>query len=107
MLTEKEIKEFKELLEKKTSKEVSWGEAEEGARNLTNFVKLLYDQAVIDKKRQIRLEKEPKGFHLDGKGYTCAICRRTISNEEAWYDKWGIKCPICQKAINKKFSLAL
>ena len=81
---------------------MSWAEAEEGARNLTNFVKLLYDQAVIDKKRQIKLEKEPKGFTLEGKGYTCAICRRSISDEEAWYDKWGIKCLICQKAINKR-----
>ncbi|MFA6466768.1 MAG: hypothetical protein WCV71_02845 [Patescibacteria group bacterium] len=101
-LSQDRIKEFKELLEKKTKKEVSWAEAEEGANNLANFFKLLYDQEVIEKKRQIRLEKEPKGFHLEGKGYTCAICKRPISDEETWYDKWGIKCPICQKAINKR-----
>ena len=35
-------------------------------------------------------------------GYTCFVCKNSISNEETWYDKWSIKCLTCQKAIDKK-----
>ena len=48
------------------------------------------------------MKDNPRGFHLEGIGYTCFICRNSISNEETWYDKWGIKCSTCQKAIDKK-----
>ena len=101
-LSDKPIKEFKKILEKKTNKEVSCAEAEEGAYNLARFAELLYGQAIKDHKRKLKLEKYPKGFHLEGNGYTCFICKDSISNEETWYDKWGIKCLICQKAIDKK-----
>ena len=101
-LSDKTIKEFKTILEKKTGKEVSWGEAEEGARNLAGFAEVLYKQANIEHRRELKLKDSPKGFHLEGNGYTCAICGKTVSNEETWYDKWGIKCLICQKAIDKK-----
>jgi hypothetical protein len=37
MLDDKTIQEFKDILEKE-GKEVSWAEASEGARNLTQFV---------------------------------------------------------------------
>jgi hypothetical protein len=101
-LSDKTIKEFKELLEKRTGKEVSWREAEEGANNLAGFADLLYKQANIEHGWELKLKDNPKGFHLEGNGYTCAICRKSVSNEETWYDKWGIKCLICQKAINKR-----
>jgi hypothetical protein len=101
-LSDKTIKKFKGILEKKTGKEVSWGEAEEGANNLAGFAELLYKQANIEHRRKLKLKNNPKGFHLEGNGYTCAICRNSVSNEETWYDKWGIKCLVCQKAINKK-----
>ncbi len=48
-----------------------------------------------------RLEKEPKGFHREGAGYTCAICHGSTPEGDNWYDKWGVKCLICQKAIDK------
>lgn len=101
-LEDKTIQEFKDILEKKEGKEVSWAEASEGARNLTQFVKLMYDCWVEDKKRKKKLEQSPNGFHLEGEGYGCFICSRSISKEETWYDKYGIKCLVCQKAIDKK-----
>ena len=101
-LSVKTIKKFKELLEKRTGKEVSWREAEEGANNLAGFANLLYKQANIEHRWELKLKDNPKGFHLEGNGYTCAICRKSVSNEETWYDKWGIKCLICQKAIDKR-----
>jgi hypothetical protein len=50
----------------------------------------------------MKLEEFPKGFHLDGIGYTCAICGGSASNENSWFDKYGIKCMICQKAVDRK-----
>lgn len=102
MVSEKRIQEFKDILEKEKGKEVSWEEASEGAYNLGRFAELMFDSWIEDKRRKKRLEESPKGFHLEGIGYTCFICRSSISNEETWYDKWGIKCLICQKAIDKK-----
>ena len=101
-LTKERIQEFKDLLEKEKGEEVSWEEAEEGAHNLTRLAELMYDCWVEDERRKKRLEESPKGFHLEGVGYTCFICSNSVSNEESWYDKWGIKCLVCQKAIDKK-----
>jgi len=47
-----------------------------------------------------RLEREPKGFHREGTGYTCSICRDTTPAGDNWYDKWGMKCLVCQWAID-------
>ncbi len=101
-LSKESIQEFKNLLEKQKGKEISWEEASEGAYNLINLVKLLYDCEKKERHRRKKLEEFPKGFHLEGIGYSCAICGGSISNEETWYDKWEIKCLTCQKAIDKK-----
>ena len=55
-----------------------------------------------DKAREDKLKKNPKGFHLEGAGYTCSICRDSTPEGDNWYDKWGIKCLVCQKAIDNK-----
>ena len=102
MESDKPIKEFQKIYKGKYKKEISWKDAQEEAYNLTRFTELIYDQAVVEHKRKLKLADNPKGFHLEGVGYTCFICRDSISNEETWYDKWGIKCLVCQKAIDKK-----
>lgn len=48
-----------------------------------------------------RLEENPKGFHKEGAGYTCAICHDSTPEGDNWYDKWGLKCLVCQSAIDK------
>lgn len=101
-LSKERIQEFKDILEKKEGKEISWEEASKGAYNLAGLAELIFDSWIEDKRRQKKLEENPKGFHLEGIGYTCFICGNSISNEETWYDKYGIKCLICQKAIDKK-----
>jgi transcription elongation factor Elf1 len=52
-----------------------------------------------EKARAKQLEENPKGFHLDG-SYTCSICREHTPAGDNWYDKWGIKCLVCQWAID-------
>lgn len=101
-LSDERIKEFQGILEKESGKKVSWEEASEGARGLARFAELIFDAWIEDKRRQKKLEENPKGFHLEGIGYTCFICGNSISNEETWYDKYGIKCLICQKAIDRR-----
>ncbi len=101
-LSNERIQEFKDILEKETGKEVSWEEASDEAYNLAHLAEVMFDCYREDKRRKRKLEANPKGFHLEGNGYTCFICGGSVSNEETWYDKYGIKCLICQKAIDKK-----
>ena len=54
------------------------------------------------KAREKRLEENPKGFHLEEAGYTCAICQQSTPKGDNWYDRWGIKCLVCQWAIDHK-----
>ncbi|MEF3691705.1 MAG: hypothetical protein V3574_01445 [Candidatus Moraniibacteriota bacterium] len=101
--SEKYIKEFQEIYKKEHGKELTWEEAADGARNLLNFVGILYDSYKEDCFRKRKLKDYPKGFHLDdGKTYSCRICREHISNEQTWWDEGGIKCLHCQKALDKK-----
>jgi hypothetical protein len=101
-LSQEQIDEFKEIFKKHYGKELSNEEAYESAHNLVNYFELLLDLYLTDLKRKKKLEKYPKGFHLEGEGYTCCICHTCISNKETWYNKNGIKCLPCQKALNKK-----
>ena len=101
-LTDERIKEFQDIYEKKYGKKLSWEEATDAGNNLVGFVELIFKSYITDQKRKKKLEKYPKGFHIEGEGYSCCICNNTISNQETWYDKYGIKCLICQKAIEKR-----
>jgi len=101
-LSEEAIKEFQEIYKKEYGKELPYEEAVDSARRLMNLAEICYDSWEEDCRRKKKLEESPKGFHLEGIGYTCFICGDSVSNEETWYDKWGIKCLVCQKAIDKK-----
>ena len=48
-----------------------------------------------------KLKANPKGFILEGVGRTCAICGGSSREEGSWYDKYGLKCLVCQKAIDE------
>lgn len=99
-LSQKAIGEFKEIYKKEFGKELSDAEASEASNNLVNLVDLLIKCHARDMERKHRLKKEPKGFHINDGIYECGICRYQIEGEKTWYDKWGLKCLICQKAID-------
>lgn len=101
MLSEKTIKEFKEIYEKESGKKITDVEAFECAHNLVNYVKLLCEIAKKEEDRMSKLIENPKGFHLEG-DYSCTICGMSAAGENGWFDKFGIKCMTCQKAVNKK-----
>ncbi|MFA6158352.1 MAG: hypothetical protein WC763_01875 [Candidatus Paceibacterota bacterium] len=50
--------------------------------------------------RAERLRQNPKGFHLEGAGYTCFVCGDHTPEGDNWYDEHGIKCLVCQKAVD-------
>ncbi len=100
-LSDERIQEMKDLLEKKSAKTITWDEASEAAYNLAGLVDIIFDQYLIDEKRKRKLKESPEGFPLNG-DYTCSICGYGARTDDNWYDKWGIKCLTCQKAVDKK-----
>ena len=94
--------ELKRIMEKERKREVTDSELFEAENWMRGYASLLLDLGVKEAKLQKKLEQNPQGFHLEGKGYSCFICGVSISNEQTWYDKFGIKCLVCQAAINKK-----
>lgn len=101
-LSQKSIDEYKEIFKKEYGKELTDAEAYESAHNLVNFFKILMEGAEEDFRRKRRLKKEPDGFYLDGGPYSCLICRQNIPVGQAWYDQWGQKCSLCQKAVKER-----
>lgn len=101
-ISNEKIQEFKDLLEEKTGKEVAWEEASEGAYNLVHLFEVLLEGHREEIRWKARLAKEPNGFALTGNGRNCAICGHSTTESTNWYDKWGIKCLTCQRAIDKR-----
>lgn len=101
-LSNKRIQELKDIIEKEQGKEITWEEATDAAWRLVGLAEICYDQWREDCRREDKLKESPKGFILEGVGYTCRICGRGTHKNENWYDKYGIKCSICQRAINRK-----
>jgi hypothetical protein len=53
--------------------------------------------------RQERLKETPEGFAVEGYGgSSCSLCGQYNQDGDFWYDKWGVKCLVCQRAIEKK-----
>lgn len=93
---------MKDLLEKDHGREFTWEEASEAAYNLAGLADLMFDLWKEECRRKQKLDENPNGFKLDGVGYSCAICGSGTQSGENWYDKWGIKCTICQSSIERK-----
>ena len=102
-LSEERIQEFKRIYEEEYGKKISDEEAFAGATNLANFAKLLFDCAQRDHGRKLRLKESPNGYHLpEGEIYHCRICHSNASGKTSWYNKHGITCMICKKALDDK-----
>ncbi|MES2223745.1 MAG: hypothetical protein V4469_02305 [Patescibacteria group bacterium] len=99
---EEHVQEMKNIMEREGGKEVTWDEAEEAFANLGRYANLIYEFALEDRRRKNKLREFPKGYILESRGYSCAICGNSTQENENWYDQYGIKCSICQKAINRK-----
>ncbi|MDP9249006.1 MAG: hypothetical protein M3M85_00640 [bacterium] len=92
------IEKMKKLSLEKEGKEMSDQDAYEAASNFTGFVELMYELGMKEAKRKARLKKEPEGFPVDGQ-YSCRVCGDRIDPETGWWDWYGQKCLLCQKAM--------
>lgn len=101
-LQPKDIQELKDILKKECGRKFTWEEATDAAYRLTGYAELAFKCWQEDERRKRKLEEFPKGFKLDGVGYTCFICGSGTLAGENWYDKYGIKCLICQGAVDRK-----
>lgn len=99
-LSGESIKEFKEIYKEEHGKELPDDEAREAAQGLVDFADIIYKVAIEETKRKRRLKTEPDGFPVDGQ-YSCAVCGCSIDAETGWYDKWGAKCLLCNKAVKE------
>ena len=86
---------------KMRSSEFNWDHVMDMMENMHRIHELMLPFQQEEDRRQRKLKEFPKGFHLEGKGYNCAICHGTCSNEETWYDQYGLKCMECQASIDR------
>lgn len=100
-LSAKSIKEFQKIYEEEFGEKISCEEAADSAYRLIKLFETLYEINARTHRYKERLKEDPKGFHMKG-SYNCPICRASIADQETWYDKYGLKCLLCQKAIDKK-----
>ena len=105
MLSDKAIQEYKEIFKKEYGQDLTDAEAREQGQRLMNFVEILYDHAVIEHRRKLRLKKEGiKGFYLDPTEgpYTCAICGENFTGDDIWWNSKGLRCRDCWQNIQKR-----
>lgn len=101
-LSDKEIQKTKNVLEKQHGREITWTEATQATALLHQFAELAIDMAKEEKRKQELLEKHPKGYYYDRKEGSCLLCGEAGSRENLWFDKYGLKCVKCQKAVDTK-----
>jgi hypothetical protein len=100
--SDKQIQEIKSILEKEHGREFTWEEATQAMWSLRKLAELSFEIASQEWRRKELLKESPKGFHIDEKGCNCPICGSIASGENSWFDKDGLKCMPCQKAIDNK-----
>ena len=102
-LKPEQIEEFKRIYKVEYKQDLTDVDATEYAYRLARLFEILNDCAVEEHRREERLKLEPKGYHLEeGKTYSCCVCHDSISGQHTWYDQSGIKCMLCQRAINHR-----
>ena len=99
--TEKQLGELKIALEKQHGREFTDEEVLAAHWDLQKLAHIMYEVVSEQMRREELLKEHPKGFHLEDGG-TCAICGNYASGENSWFDKDGVKCMPCQRAINEK-----
>ncbi len=99
---DKKILEIKTALEKEHGREFSWEESQKALHDLETFAHIILELMDREKILHDKLIIYPKGFHLEEQTGACVICGRHAAEENSWYDKHGIKCMPCQKALNAK-----
>ncbi len=106
MLSDKAVREFKDIFKKEYGQELTDAEAREQGERLVGFFDILYKQALKEHRRKLRRKKEKiKGFFLEDEPtsyYTCAICGNNYPGPEIWWNPKGLRCRDCWRNIQKR-----
>lgn len=101
MRPEQQLKKLKALLEKAHGRAMTEDELIQSHWFVARLANVLNNSVFIEAAHKKRLKENPKGFHIEG-GFSCLVCGLSVANGNFWYDKIGIKCMLCQKALEKK-----
>jgi hypothetical protein len=99
--TKKQISEIKAALEKQHGREFTEKEAIQAVWDIRHLANIGYDMIEEDVRREKLLKKNPKGMHWD-EGGNCQVCGDGTTAENSWFDKNGLHCMLCSKAIRAK-----
>lgn len=66
---------------------------------MDKMARLAIDQYTKEAEWKTKLRDFPEGYVFEISGYGCRICGG--STKGGWYDRFGLKCGLCQKAINQ------
>lgn len=101
MVSDKDLASFKKSCAKEGIEYKSEEEFRKAAQDLYDLAGLLYRAYCEDRERKDKLKDNPKGFAFASDGRMCKLCGDGVRGD-MWFDKWGMKCFDCQKALNKK-----
>ncbi|HVW94408.1 MAG TPA: hypothetical protein VHA56_00400 [Mucilaginibacter sp.] len=96
------LKETRLVLEKEHGREFSDKEVEEVALLIKQLGNIALEQVLDKADWDEKLKDFPKGYEFTEKGYTCRLCGGVGRPDKLWYDKYGIKCMPCQRAVETK-----
>lgn len=100
-VSDESLAEFKRISDEEGITYESDLEMKDSAQRLVSLFDLLIEMDMEERARKKRLEVEPDGYALEGKGRSCSLCGCCVYEGDGWYDKWGFKCHACQNAVNK------
>lgn len=99
---DEQIESFKKMWKEEHGEDLTNAQALEYSENLIGFFRILLEVDTRVKQWNERLIDEPKGFPVPTSGtYNCLICYQHLKGSEGWYDQYGIKCRICQRAVEE------
>ncbi len=98
-ITEEKVQEMKDIA-KRSGENWTDEEAHKAAYNMQSYAELVIEIAMKEVKRNKKLKNEPGGFPPEGH-YSCKICGGAANQETGWYDKYGFKCLLCQRALKE------
>ncbi len=98
-LSAPKLAKIKAILEKANGRELSDEQVLETYEFVCKLAEIAVDQATKDAEWEAKLDKNPGGYAFELKGYTCRLCGDGGSDDGMWYDRFGLKCMHCQKAV--------
>lgn len=99
-ISQESLDKLRNIFKEEYGKELNDQELHDSAYNLVGFFDTLMKCAHKDVISHLRLEKEPDGYQPEDGERKCVLCGYYTPAVDSWVDKNGLKCKLCQKALN-------